>query len=121
MGRISMVEHKGKTVLVQDFTGLGAGDEFSGTIAEAKRYIAGQPPKSVLSLFDATRTHYNAEVMAQLKEFTKHNGPYIKASVVVGIEGILSIAVMAVSRFTGRPIKILSDRESAMDWLVEQP
>ena len=120
MDRISEVEHRGKKILVQDFAGLRAGDEFRESIAEAKRYIASQPPKSVLSIFDATHALYNAEVVAELKEFTKHNGPYMKASAVVGIEGILSIALMAVSKFSGRTFKIFKDRESAMDWLAEQ-
>jgi len=58
--------------------------------------------------------------VAALKEFTKHNEPYMKASTVVGIEGILGIALMAVSRFSGRLFKTFKDRPSAMDWVVEQ-
>jgi len=120
MGRISTVEHKGKRILIQDFSGLRAGGELDRTIAEAKAYIAGQPAKSVLSVFDATNAVYNTAVLTALKEFTKHNEPYMKASAVVGVEGILSIAVMAVSRFSGRTFKGCKDRQSAMDWLVEQ-
>lgn len=121
MGRIGTVVHKGKTILVQDFAGLGWGEEFTGAVDEAKRYIAAQPPKSVLSVFDATHAHYNADVLAALKDFAKHNEPYIRASTVVGVEGILSIALMAVSRFSGRTLKPCRDRLTAMDWLVEQP
>lgn len=121
MGRVNVVDHKGKRILIQDFSGLHPGEELDRTIDAAKAYIASQPEKSVLSVFDATSAVYNTAVLAALKDFTAHNKPYMKASTVVGAEGILSIAVMAVSRFSGRSFKGFKDRQSAMDWLVEQP
>jgi len=121
MSRISVVTHKGKPVLVQDFSGLRAGIEFQESIAEAKRFMAGQPPKSVLSVFDATGTVYNVETLAAMKDFAKHNEPYVKASAVVGVEGIKNIALVAVSRFSGRTFGSFKDRAAAMDWVVEQP
>ena len=121
MGRISEVMHEGKRILIQDFSNMRPGEEFRRGIAEAKAFIAGQPPKSVLSVFDATQAFYDTEVLVELKDFTKHNEPYIKASAVVGVTGVASIAVMAVSRFSGRTFKIFDDRVSAMDWLVAQP
>ena len=121
MGHISEVEHQGKRILIQDFANMRPGEEFQQGIAEATVFIAAQPPKSVLSVFDVTQAFYDAEVLVTLKEFTKHNEPYMKASAVVGIEGILSIALMAVSKFSGRTFHPFKDRASAMDWLVEQP
>ncbi len=120
MSRISVVDHKGKKILLQDFSGIRPGEEFDRSIAEAKAYIASQPPKSVLSVFDATKALYNTAVLTALKDFTKHNEPYMKASAVVGAEGILSIAVLAVAAFSGRQFKGFPDRETAMDWLVAQ-
>lgn len=120
MERITVVEHKGKRILVQDFSGVRAGEEFDRGIAEAKAYIASQPAKSVLALFDASKAIYNTATLTALKEFTKHNEPYIKASAVVGVEGILNIALLAVSTFSGRTFKSFADRQSAMDWLAEQ-
>lgn len=120
MGRVNVVEYKGKRILVQDFSGVRAGEDFDRSIAEAKAYIASQPAKSILSLFDASKAIYNTQVLAALKDFTKHNEPYMKASAVVGVEGILNIALLAVSTFSGRTFKSFADRQSAMDWLVEQ-
>ena len=121
MGRISVVEHRGKRILLQDFSGVRAGEEFDRALAEAKTYIASQPPKSVLSVFDATKALYNTAVLGALKDFTRHNEPYMKASAVVGVEGILSVALLAVSAFSGRQFKGFPDRQAAMDWLSEQP
>jgi hypothetical protein len=44
----------------------------------------------------------------------------VRASAVLGIEGVLSIALVAISRFSGRVFKTFTDRQAAMDWLVEQ-
>jgi hypothetical protein len=121
MGRINVVEHQGRRILVQDFSGMRAGEEFDRSIAEARAFIASQPAHSVLSLFDASKAVYNAAALAELKDFTKHNEPYMKASAVVGVEGILSVALMAVSKFSGRTFRSFADRQSAMDWLVGQP
>ena len=121
MGHISEVEHQGKRILIQDFANMRPGEEFQQGIAEATVFIAAQLPKSVLSVFDVTQAFYDAEVLVTLKEFTKHNEPYIKASAVVGVAGVAAIAVMAVSRFSGRTFKTFDDRVSAMDWLVAQP
>jgi len=120
MSRIQTIQHRGKDILIEDFSNITPGDEYRAAIEEARRFIASRPPKSVLALFDATGSRFNAEALGIMKQFTKDNGPYIKASAVVGIEGILSIALMAVSRFSGRTFKTFKDRPSALDWLVEQ-
>ena len=120
MGRVSFAEHRGKQIIVMDFSRLRPGDEFRASIAEARAWIAGQPKKSILSIFDASGAVYNLEVVNVLKGFTQHNEPFMKASAVVGVEGLLSIALTAVSKFSGRTFKTFKDRPSAMDWLVEQ-
>jgi len=118
--RISVVVHRGKQILVQDFSRLTPGEEFRDSIAKARRHIAGQPPKSVLSLFDATGARYDTEVVGALKVYARDNEPHIKASAVVGIEGLLRIGLTVVAGFSGRTFKTFKDRASAMDWLVEQ-
>jgi len=120
VSRIKVVQHKGKEIITMDFAGLRPGDEFRAGIEEARRLIAARPAKAVRTLFDATGATYNAEMVGVLKEFTKHNEPYVRASAVLGIEGVLSIALVAISRFSGRVFKTFKDRQAALDWLVEQ-
>jgi hypothetical protein len=120
MSRIGFAEHRGKKIIVMDFTQVRPGDEFLTGIAEARAWIASQPAQSVLSVFDATGAIYNLDAIGVLKDFTKHNEPYMKASTVVGVEGLLNIGLTAVSKFSGRTFKTFKDRQSAMDWLVEQ-
>jgi hypothetical protein len=118
MERIQFITHKDKRVLLEDFTNMKPGAEFSETIQKAQALIAKQPPKSVLALFDATGTTFNNEVLAQMKEFTKANTPYVKLATVVGITGITNIALAAVSKFSGREFHSFKTRAEALEYMA---
>ena len=120
MDRIRFEDHQGKKILIEDFTQLKPGEEFLNTIANAKATIASQPAKSVLAVLDATGAGFNAEILGAMKEFTRDNTPYIKAATVVGITGMLEVALTAVSKFSGRDFKSFPSREAAIEWLVQQ-
>jgi hypothetical protein len=120
MERIQFITYKGKKILVEDFTNLKPGPEFIQILKQAQGIIGAQSPKSVLAVFDATGSAFNNDILSAMKEFTKANTPYIKAATVVGIKGMLQIALTAVSKFSGRDFICFSTREQAMDWLVQQ-
>ena len=118
MGRIQFVLHKDKKILLEDFTNITVGSDFEELIKEAQTTIASQPPKSVLACFDATNCSFNTEMLNKMKEFTKANTPYIKKATVVGITGLLQVALSAVSKFAGREFNTFKTREEAMDFLA---
>jgi hypothetical protein len=121
MERVQFVTHKEKKILVEDFTNLHAGLEFEETIKKAQSTIASQPAKSVLAVFDATGCSFNSEMLNLMKEFTKANTPFIKKATVVGITGLLQVALTAVAKFSGRDFITFSTRAEAMDFLAAQP
>jgi hypothetical protein len=118
MVKTQFVNYKGKRVLVEDFTNLKPGPEFKNYTIEAQAIIASQPPKSVLAVFDATGSHFDSNILNVMKEFTRANTPYIKAAAVVGITGLLQVALSAVAKFTGREFVTFKTRDEAMDWLI---
>ncbi len=118
MERIRFVQHKGKSVLIEDFSNLGPGEEFRSSLDAARKIIRSQPQGSVLALFDATGMKFNNEMVSEVKAFVKGNTPYIRAAAVVGVAGLLHVALTAISRFSGRPFNTFSDRRTAMEWLV---
>jgi hypothetical protein len=120
MERLQFITHKGKKILVEDFTNIPPGPEFIDQIKKAQALIATQPPKSVLALFDASGDHFNNENLNAMKEFTRANTPFIKAAAVVGITGLLKIALTAVSKFSGRDFITFATRAEALDWLAGQ-
>ncbi len=118
MERIQFTTYKGKKILIEDFTKLGPGSDFEEAIKKAQKTIAAEPEKSVLAVFDATGCSFNTEMLNMVKEFTKANTPYIKKATVVGMSGLLQVALTAVSKFSGREFITYKTREEAMDFLA---
>jgi hypothetical protein len=118
MERIHWMEVQGKKILIEDFSGLKPGEEFDLTVRKAKEAIGNQPPKSVLAVFDATDANFDMEAINSLGDFVKDNTPFIKFACVVGIKGLLVVALQAVSRVGGRDFKVFSARQEAIDYLA---
>ncbi len=120
MERVQFKEYNGVKVLVEDFSNIRPGTEFIATVDLAKTLITSQPKGSVRALFDATNGHYDKDVLAKLKEFVQGNTPYMKAVAVVGISGLISVALDMVTRVSGRTFKTFGDRRAALEWLAKQ-
>jgi len=120
MERVKFIDYKGKKILLEDFSGLKPGEEFDKTLEEARKTIHSQPEHSVLALFDASDGYFDQDVMNKMKDFTKSNNPYMKAAAVVGITGLLKIALITVTKVAGRDFKTFNTRDQALEWLVAQ-
>ncbi len=120
MERITFESYQGRSILIEDFSHLRPGREMLDTIAHAQAVIAAQPLHSVLAVLDATGAHFDAETMAAMKTFVKANNPYMKCTAVVGITGLLNIAVITLANVSGRPFRSFESREAAMVYLVSQ-
>ncbi len=119
MSRVEFYTHKGKSILLIDFSRLTI-DEIPSVITEARRVIDQQPKQSLLTLTDLTKMHFDAEVMNALKEYAKRNKPYVKAAAVVGMEGLLVVLVQGVERSSVRAFQDFKSREEAQEWLCQQ-
>lgn len=119
MERVQFVTHKGKKILLEDFSNLNPGQEFTKTFKKAQGMIAAEPKNSVLAVFDATGCSFNSDMIDQMKNFTKANTPFIKKSAVVGMNGLLQVALSTVSKFSGRDFISFKTREEAMDFLAD--
>lgn len=120
MERVQFIPHNQAKILLIDVSNMSAGKDFESVISQAKFQIRSQPKESVLTLFDASGAFYNPESIQLLKEFTKSNKPYVKASAVVGITGLKKIALETISRFSGRSFQVCNTKEEAVSWLARQ-
>ncbi|MBN1313665.1 MAG: hypothetical protein JXB30_19840 [Anaerolineae bacterium] len=118
--RVRFVEHKGKKILLEDFSGITDDDTLISLINEALEMVRSQPKNSVLVLVDLTNARLTPKVYQVSKAATEENSPYIKATTIVGVSGIMDILSKAVSAFARRELTSFSTREEAMDWLVQQ-
>lgn len=119
MERVKFIKHEWKQILLLDFSN-GSVDEVIKAIAKASDTIRLQPKSSLLILTDVTNARYNLEVVEKLKDFTSANTPYVRASAVVGLDGLKKIVYNAVIMFSKRRISVFEDIEKAKDWLIKQ-
>jgi hypothetical protein len=120
MSRTRFITHREKKILLMDFSYIEPND-VQAAIEQARDIIAVQPPASVLGLLDVTGSPFNKKIVTLPKQFARHNAPYIKTTVVVGVEEIKGVIFNAVLMFTGRKnIVLRNSLEEAKNWLAEQ-
>ena len=119
MSEVKFTNHNGTKILLLDFS-YSEGEDILKTIKEAEQIISAQPHDSVLSLVDVRGGIILSKgLTAALKGFAMHNKPYMKMSVVVGVEGLKKIIYQGVLFFTNRKNIILRNSlEEAKDFLT---
>lgn len=120
MERTRFIEHNGKRILLFDYTHIRDPAEALREIEHSKSVVRQHPPKSLLVLTNVYGARYNTDVLQAMKELAKHDEPYVKASAVVGLTGLLRVAYQAISTFSGRKIQICNTEEEAKSWLAQQ-
>lgn len=120
MERTHFIEHRGRRILVLDYSGIRDPAEGLREIEKSRAMVARQPPGSLLVLTYVKDARYNTEVVQALKEMVVHNRPYVKASAVVGLSGIQRAVYQTLLLFSKRVIRTFDDLEEAKDWLVAQ-
>ena len=118
----SVITYKGKRIVFNDFSN-SVNEEILATMKEAVELIRTQPPESVYVITDTGGSSmYNKEIAAAFKEFVAGNKPFVKMSVVVGIDGIKKVLYDAVILFSRRKNLILMNSiDEAKEFLSKQP
>jgi hypothetical protein len=117
--RINFVNHKGKRILLIDFTGRMPEDH-APIISNIRTHVSKEPKGSALTLIDATGMRLDVKMVQSLRVLADNNKPFVRASAVVGIGGPLGVLLDSVEKFSGRVFKRLDSREQALDWLSIQ-
>ena len=118
--RLQFVNYKGKRILVEDFSNIKDENKLVDLMQKAVSLVHSQPKGSALVLVDMTNAHYGSLASQASKEASASNTPYIRASALVGIRGVMDIIVKSINRFTGRTLMTFTSREEAMEWLIKQ-
>ncbi len=115
--KVQVIPHKGKEIILIDISQITSEDIYP-ILEEAARLIRSGEQKSKLIMTDVTQAKYSKETSELMKDFTSKNTPYVKASAVVGAEGVQLILLQTLVFITRRELKTFNSREEAMDWLV---
>lgn len=119
MAGVQIIDYKGIEIVLIDFSGADLEDVI-GALESAKRLIRDRPRGSVRTLTDATKARFTPAITRVLKEFVLENGPFVKASAVVGLRDQLKSIYDAVVKYSGRELPAFADRETALEWLVSK-
>jgi len=111
-----VVAYKGKKIIIVDISS-STPEKISPFLEDAQRKIATFPLKSALVLTDVTGAVYDKVTSDAMKSFSANNTPYVKASAVVGADGVRSVLMTTIAILTRREIKSFKDRTQALDWL----
>jgi hypothetical protein len=114
-------EHKGKRIFFMDIGTQNAAD-LKEVTSQIEKIFEKEPPKSILSLCNVEGMGINPESVQILKNFTKHNEPYVKMTCVLGVDGLRLIIFNSLLAFTRRKNLVLrTSKDQALDWLASQP
>lgn len=115
---VEVVKHNGKEIVHINLAECPT-EEVPATLIAAHEIIKKYPPKNALVFTDVTNATYTREIASAMKDFTRDNTPYIKASAVKGAEGIRLVLLQTVALMTRREMKTFDDEIKAKDWLTE--
>ncbi len=119
MKPFEVVDYKGKRIAVLDISNSKPAEAVAA-YKGAQQKIMAMPKNSVLILTDASNAVYNKDSADATKEFVAKNTPFVKASAVVGADGMREMVKNTASVQSHRKIESFKTQKEAMDWLVAQ-
>jgi hypothetical protein len=116
--RIHFVKHKGKQILLLDFSHVSA-EQMLLLLGYVRTIVAQQGPKSVCILADYEGAELDHAVAMKIKEVLTLDRPFVKKSAWIGAEHIPHAFMENFHTFSQREIVTFKTREEALDWLAE--
>ena len=121
MERIEEFIRNGKKIIYIDFSGFKSSAEFKDLIEIIKPIITNHLPNSLYTITNMENVRLDSETKLVAKEFMEHNKPYVKYSVIIGLDGIKKYMVYTVAKLSGRQnTNYTFTKDQAMEWLMQQ-
>lgn len=116
-GTRSKVTHRGKTIIVHDYTNL-AGDIFLNAIESNTALSLKDPGAERLLLLDFTNAVIDKSAVKAFKKMAVNAPTRVSKGAIIGVSGIQHFFVSTVSKFAQIPIEVFDTRDAALKWLV---
>ena len=124
--RIYWLNHQGIEVLVVNFSGATARESLE-LIDDFNAILKDHKAGTVRMFTDVTDAQYDPAIANKWKAVRLQQGAKIHASVVVGLSGLVGVAVRSffeLGRFLNLPksrlkMKIFANRDQALAWLIK--
>ena len=119
MDRVRFITHKGKKVLLVDYSNVTQEPELVEMIEQREFLVDSQPKNSVLMVINVSGAKFSKEVLTRAKEANVYDLPYVRRSALVGVEDRQKAAIDAVSMFAKRHWEHFATLAEALDWIVQ--
>jgi hypothetical protein len=116
--RIHFIEHKGKQILLLDFSHATA-PQMQLLLEYTRATVARHARESVLILANYDGAEVDHAVAMKIKEVLTLDRPFVKKSAWIGAERIPKAFMENFHSFSQREIVTFKTRQEALDWLVE--
>jgi hypothetical protein len=121
MERIDEFTVDDKNFMYIDFSNLVTNTEFLKVISEVEPIIAKYPSKSLYTITNIEKIKFDTKSKEIVARYVKHNEPYVKHGVIIGIDGIKKVFVTAALKLGGRSnMHFAFSKEKAINWLLQQ-
>jgi hypothetical protein len=117
--RVKIIFYKQARILLVDHSNCEVNESLI-LQANVHEIMKCSPRHSLLVLVNVENARFNIELISKVKEYTKMNRPYAKASAVIGLTGLQQVMLNAINKFSGRNFTAFDDIEKAKEWLFQQ-
>jgi hypothetical protein len=117
--RIRFIEHKGKQILLLDFSHATA-PQMLPLLKQVQTTVAQHEPKSVLILANYEGAEIDHRVAMKIKEVLALDRPYVKKAAWLGTAHIPQALSENFHLFSQRETATFKTRGEALEWLVRE-
>jgi hypothetical protein len=115
------VDHRGRQIVLMDFSRLPSIEESLVHIEEARKFVASQPKVMNLRVVvDVTDSPFDNSVIEALQRLADHDRPWVLVSATVGLSPIRAITNRLIAMKSHRKFGRFKDLGRALDWVAQQ-
>ena len=119
--RIEEFTRDGKNFIYIDLSDLRTNEEFVKMTKVIEPAVAKYPPLSLYTITNVENVRFDTTSKKFVARYMRHNKPYVKYGVVIGIDGILKIMSNMVLALSGRDnLDFAFTKEKAIELLLKK-
>ena len=119
--RIEQFTQDGRSFMYIDYSGIRTNEDFLEFIAFIEPQIAKYPEASLYMITNIEDIRFDSKSREIITKHLEHNKPYIKYSVIIGLDGIKKVMINNIFKMVKREnVYFAFSKEKAIEWLMER-